>query len=198
MVHQLRLLRVHGARRVVLCVGYLGDQIEAAIGDGQWLDLEVAYSYDSPQLDGTAGALRGALSLLGPEFLVLYGDTYLRIDYAEVLRSFRASGLPALMTVLRNERRWDRSNAVYEDGRVTAYDKSSPTPQMQWIDYGLGAMRASVFDAFPDAVGDLADVYRELAARDQLAGYEATKRFYEIGTPEALAETDAWLRSQRS
>jgi NDP-sugar pyrophosphorylase family protein len=196
LVHQLRLLHRHGARRVVLCVGYHGEQIEEAIGGGRSLDLDVAYSYDSPRLDGTAGAVRGALPLLGPEFLVLYGDTYLLIDYAEVLRSFRASGMPALMTVLRNEGRWGRSNAVYDDGRVTAYNKRSPTTEMRWIDYGLGAMQASVFDRVSNTLSDLADVYHELAESEQLAGYEATERFYEIGTPEALAETDAWLRTR--
>lgn len=192
LFHQLRLLRRHGARRVVLCVGYLGEQIEAAVGDGRELGLEVAYAHDSPDLDGTAGALRGALELLGAEFLVLYGDTYLRIDYAAVERAFRDSGLLALMTVLRNEGRWDSSNALYADGRVLRYDKGDPTPDMQWIDYGLGALRAEALEVAP-AESDLAGLYTELAARGLLAGYEAGERFYEIGTPEGLRETTAFL-----
>ena len=189
--HQLELLRRHGARRIVLCVGYLGEEIERVVGDGSELDLEVLYAYDPPDLAGTAGAVRGALHLLGEEFLVLYGDTYLRIDYMDVQRAFRESGMPALMTVLRNEGRWDTSNVVFADGLVKVYDKQHLTPDMHWIDYGLGMLSAAALDVTGDA--DLAAVYRELARRGELAGYEATERFYEIGTPHALSETETFL-----
>jgi NDP-sugar pyrophosphorylase family protein len=194
LFHQLRLLRSHGARRVVLCVAHLGDQIAAAVGDGSALGLEVAVVHDGPEPIGTAGAVRKALPELGDEFLLLYGDTYLRIDYADVQRAFRASGAPALMTVLRNEGRWDTSNAVFEDGWVTRHDKRNPTPDMAWIDYGLSVLTPRALDAAPGAP-DLAEVFAALADRGELAGYEATNRFYEIGTPDALAETEEWLRS---
>jgi N-acetyl-alpha-D-muramate 1-phosphate uridylyltransferase len=194
LFHQLRLLRSYGARRVVLCVAHLGEQIADAVGDGSALDLEVVVVHDGPDLAGTAGAVRGALPELGDEFLVLYGDTYLRIDYADVQRAFCASGAPALMTVLRNEGRWDTSNARYEDGWVTRHDKRDPTPDMAWIDYGLSVLTPRALDAAPGAP-DLAEVFAALAERGELAGYVATNRFYEIGTPAALAETEAWLRS---
>jgi len=192
LLWQLELLRAHGARRVVLCVGYRGEQIEAAIGAP--FGLDVRYVHDPPQLAGTAGAVRGALPLLGKRFLVLYGDTYLRIDYADVDRAFAASDALGLMTVLRNEGRWDTSNAHFDGRLVVRYDKAAPTPDMAWIDYGLGALRAEALTFGGD---DLADVYSKLAARGQLVGYAATERFYEIGTPESLAETSAFLASLR-
>ena len=185
---QLELLRAHGAHRVVMCVGHRGERIEAEIGAPFGLDLR--YVHDPPDLAGTAGALRGALEHLGDRFLVLYGDTYLRVDYADVDRA--AAGKRALMAVLRNEGRWDTSNAVFDGERVVRYDKRDPTPDMQWIDYGLGALRSDALD-LPDA--DLADVYGALAERGELYGYEATERFYEIGTPGSLAETAAFLSS---
>jgi NDP-sugar pyrophosphorylase family protein len=192
--HQLALLRRHGAERIVLCVGHLGEQIEAAVRDGSALGLEVRYSYDGPQPAGTAAAVRGALELLDDTFLVLYGDTYLRIDYAEVERALRGSGLPALMTVLRNEGRWDTSNVLFERGRVIRYDKVNPTPDMHWIDYGLGAFKADALRTVATESSDLAAVYSALALDGQLGGFAATERFYEIGTPDALAETDTFLR----
>ncbi len=187
---QLELLRSYGAERVVMCVGYLGEKLEAEVGSP--FGLDVRYVHDPPELAGTAGAVRGALPLLGDRFLVLYGDTYLRIDYADVDRALAASGKPALMTVLRNEGRWDASNVLFDGERVVRYDKRNPTPDMHWIDYGLGAFRAEAL-ALPG--DDLAELYAELARRGELAGYEATERFYEIGTPEALAETSAFLAS---
>jgi MurNAc alpha-1-phosphate uridylyltransferase len=183
---QLELLRANGAGRVVMCVGHRGDEVQARIGAP--FGLDVRYVHDPPGLAGTAGALRGALPLLGERFLVLYGDTYLRVDYADVDRA--AAGERGLMTVLRNEGRWDVSNTVFAGGRVVRHDKAAPTPDMHWIDYGLGALRADALDLPGD---DLADVYRALAERGELAGYEATERFYEIGTPDSLAETSAFL-----
>jgi NDP-sugar pyrophosphorylase family protein len=192
--HQLALLRSYGARRIVICIGHLGEQIEQTVGDGGELGVEVSYSHDGPSPVGTAGAIRRALPLLGDAFLVLYGDTFLRIDYRAVQRAYEASGLLALMTVLHNDGRWDTSNAIFADGRVAAHDKRHPTRAMQWIDYGLGVLSARAMrEVRPDA-SDLSDVYGELARRGELAGFEATERFYEIGTPNALAETDAFLR----
>jgi N-acetyl-alpha-D-muramate 1-phosphate uridylyltransferase len=190
-VHSLALLAAAGATRAVVCVGYLGERIEATLGPERF-GIELRYAYDPPGLAGTAGAIRAVLPLLGERFLVLYGDTHLRIDYAAVDAAHRASGRPALMSVLRNEGRWDVSNVEYADGVVKAYDKRAPTPAMRWIDYGLGVLTPEALDAAPDDP-DLAGVYHQLAAEGRLAGYEATERFYEIGTPEALAETEAFL-----
>jgi MurNAc alpha-1-phosphate uridylyltransferase len=194
LLHQLRLLASNGATRVVLCVGYRGEQIEAAIG-GERFGLGVEYSYDAPGLDGTLGAIRRALPLLGDRFLVLYGDAYLRIDYRAAAEAWRASGCPAFMAVFRNEGRWDTSNVLYENGRVVAYDKVTPTPQMKWIDYGLGGLEASALSVADEEERDLASLYRQLAERGELFGFEANERFYEIGTPEGLAKTDDFLRS---
>jgi N-acetyl-alpha-D-muramate 1-phosphate uridylyltransferase len=193
MLHQLDLLAAHGARKVVVCVGYLGEQIESRIGSEPF-GVEVKYSFDAPGLDGTLGAVRRARALLGDRFLVLYGDTYLRIDYGDFTRAWLDSGLPAAMAVLRNEGRWDTSNVEYRDGIVTRYDKHAPTPEMRWIDYGLGGLTADALSAVGDDERDLAGLYRRLAERGGLFGYEAAERFYEIGTPSGLEEADAFLR----
>ncbi len=193
LMHQLRLLARHGAREVVLCVGYRGEQIRAQIG-GERFGLDIRYSFDAVGgRDGTLGAIRRALPLLGERFLVLYGDTYLRIDYGEVARRWERSGLPAVMTVLRNEGRRGASNAIYRDGMVLDYDKRSPTAEMHWIDYGLGGLTAGALQLAPAREGDLAVLYGRLADRRELMGIPASERFYEIGTAEALQETDAFL-----
>jgi NDP-sugar pyrophosphorylase family protein len=196
LVHQLRLLAGHGVREVVLCVGYRGEQIEAQIGSDRF-GMDIGYSFDAvPGLDGTLGAIRRALPLLGERFLVLYGDTYLRLDYRAVARRWAQSGLPAVMTVLRNEGRWDTSNVVYRDGMVLRHDKRSPTPEMRWIDYGLGGLTTRALDRVPASEGDLAVLYERLAERGELLGFEASERFYEIGTARALVETEAFLVDQ--
>jgi N-acetyl-alpha-D-muramate 1-phosphate uridylyltransferase len=194
LFHQLRLLARHGGRQVVLCVGHLGELIERRVGPARF-GLRIRYSYDAPGLDGTLGAIRRAAPLLGERFLVLYGDTYLRIDYESSATVWETSGLPAMMTVLRNEGRWDVSNARLDGTRVVAYDKQAPDASMQWIDYGLGGLSAWTLQLVGDGVRDLSCLYNTLAKRGELLGVEATERFYEIGSPAALAETDAFLRS---
>lgn len=192
LVHPLRLMASFGLRRAVVCVGYLGEKVEAALGPSRF-GVELLYAYDPPGLAGTAGAIRPVLDLLGERFMVLYGDTYLRIDYGAVDRAHAASGRMALMTVLRNAGRWDASNAAFDPASgALSYDKRAPAPGMEWIDYGLGVLTPEALAVAPEA-GDLADVYAELSRRGELAGYEASERFYEIGTPEALAEADAFL-----
>jgi NDP-sugar pyrophosphorylase family protein len=188
LLHQFDLLRACGAHRIVLCVGYLGERIEAAIGDGSDLGLDIRYRYDPPELAGTAGAIRAALDDLGERFLVLYGDTYLRVDYRAVEAASRA--WPALMTVFENAGRWDVSNVLFRDGRVVRYDKRAPAPDMRWIDYGLSVLTPAALEG---GAADLADVMQRLAGQERLGGYLATERFYEIGTPESLAEADAFL-----
>jgi NDP-sugar pyrophosphorylase family protein len=197
LMHQLRLLARYGTREVVLCVGYRGEQIRARIGSERF-GIGISYSFDAtPGRDGTLGAIRRALALLGERFLVLYGDTYLRIDYRAVARRWSASDLPAVMTVLRNEGRWDSSNVVYRDGMVIRYDKRSPTPEMRWIDYGLGGLTAQALELAPAPEGDLAVLYGRLAAKKELLGFEASARFYEIGTVDALHEAEVFLADWR-
>ena len=196
LAHQLHLLKGAGIRKVVLCAGYLGEMIEGYFGDGARFGLELQYSYDGQEPLGTGGAVRNALGLLGDQFFVLYGDSYLPIDYAAPARAFMASGKPALMTVFRNEGRWDTSNVWLAQGVIRQYEKNELGPEMKHIVYGLGLFRAEAFASRPaDQPFDLSEVYRELIATDQLAGYEVDQRFYEIGSPEGWAELDALLRS---
>jgi len=192
LVHQLRQLARQGAREVVMCVGYRGERIVERIGEEQF-GVQIAYSHDDPGLNGTLGAIRKALPLLGERFLVLYGDAYLRIDYRAAAHAWRLSGCSALMTVMRNEGRWETSNAIYESGRVVGYDKREPTAAMRWIDYGLGGLEARALAAISEDENDLSALYRLLARRGQLCGFVAKRRFYEIGTPAALAEAEAFL-----
>ncbi|HTQ68830.1 MAG TPA: sugar phosphate nucleotidyltransferase [Solirubrobacteraceae bacterium] len=192
LLHQLRLLGAHGVREVVMCVGYLGEMIEQRIG-GERFGIAIRYSHDGPDPIGTLAAVRKALPLLGERFLILYGDTYLRIDYADVASRWAASGLPGLMTVLRNDGRWDTSNVSFEGDRVVRYDKLAPDPAMVWIDYGLGGLLAGALANAAPGERDLADLYAALAEAGELFGYEAHERFYEIGTPAALAEAERFL-----
>ncbi len=197
LIRQLEYLRTQGVGRVVLCVGYLGEQVEAVIGDGAAFGMEVRYSWDGPRLLGTGGALKQALPLLGEQFFVFYGDSYLPIDFRAVERVFLASDKPALMTVLKNGDQWDKSNVLFRDGYIAEYNKRAPRPEMAHIDYGLGVLSASVLENAPaNEPFDLADIYHELSVQGLLAGHEVFERFYEIGSYKGLEETIEFFRKK--
>ena len=193
--HQIRLLKSAGLTRLVLCVGHLGEKIVEQYGDGAKWGVKIEYVFDGPTLLGTGGALIRALPQLGEAFYVLYGDSYLPIDYRAVGDFFLRSGKLGLMTVYENHGRYDTSNVWFEGGEIKVYDKKARLPQMQHIDYGLGVFRAEAFAPFPrNAIVDLAEVQKSLVAKQQLAGYEIKQRFYEIGSHEGLQELNELLR----
>jgi NDP-sugar pyrophosphorylase family protein len=197
LAHQLELLRSRGIRRAVLCVGYLGEMIQRDFGDGSAFDVRLDYSFDGPQLLGTGGAIKRALPLLGDEFFVLYGDSYLPVDYAPVAEFFHRTCKLGCMTVYRNEGRYDTSNVLFRNGEIAVYDKKNHSPQMQHIDYGLSLFKAQVFDSCaPDQPFDLAEVMGRLVGEKQLAGFEVRERFYEMGSPAGLAELESLLQSK--
>lgn len=197
LVHQVELLASYGVTDIVLCIGYLGEMIEAELGDGSRFGVRLTYSPDGDTLRGTGGALKRALPHLGEQFFVTYGDGYLETDYPTIAAQFAQSGKNGLMVVYRNAGKFDSSNVIYADGRIIRYDKVNRVDEMLHIDYGVGMLRADALAAYPDdAPFDLATVYSDLVAADDLAGYESKRRFYEIGSREGLAETDAYLRSK--
>jgi N-acetyl-alpha-D-muramate 1-phosphate uridylyltransferase len=194
--HQIELLAGRGIQEIVMCVGHMGEMIEREFGDGRSRGVHLQYSFDGDQLLGTAGALRRALPLLGDEFLVLYGDSYLTCDYSRVASEFRGSGRSGLMTVFPNEDKYDASNVEYVAGAILAYDKKNRTPAMKHIDYGLGVFRSRALSSIRAGERyDLSRVYQDLLAKGDLAALEVPERFYEIGSFQGLRETSLLLGS---
>lgn len=191
---QLDQLAAQGLRRIVLCVGYLGEKIEAEFGNGSDYGVAITYSYDGPELLGTGGALVRALPLLGDVFYTLYGDSYLPLDFRSVGRSFVRTGKKGLMSVYRNDGMYDTSNVEFSNGHIVNYSKTMLTASMRFIDYGLSLFTSEAFAGIrPDEKIDLAEVMRRLLADGQLAGHEVFERFYEIGSHRGLADLESYL-----
>jgi NDP-sugar pyrophosphorylase family protein len=201
---QLEWLRSQGVREVIYCIGYLGNMVRAALGNGRRYGVELRYTDESEQLRGTAGALRLALDrgVLPEAFFLLNGDSYLQVRLTEVEQAWRKARLPVLMTVLHNQDRWDRSNAVLVDGLVQ-YDKRRPQGKegVEWIDYGLSILTRDIIERMvaPDSHVDLSEVMRLLSNDGQVAGFEVSDRFYEVGSPAGLRDlAQHLLDSERS
>ena len=187
--HQLTLLASRGVRDIVLCVGHLGERVLEYFGNGHRFGVSLTYAWERNGLLGTAGAIRNAEPLLAPEFFVSYGDSYLLLDYREIMTRFRRSEALAMMVVYRNEDRLDRSNVVVDDGHVVAYDKTTRLPGMVFINEGLSVLRRRSLKLIPPAMPFTQEqFFQMLARRRQLLAYETPQRFYEIGSFQGLDE----------
>jgi NDP-sugar pyrophosphorylase family protein len=192
--YQLRMLARQGFRDIVILCGFLGDQILDYVGNGAAFGCNVRYAFDGETRRGTGGAILNALPMLGEKFLVIYGDSYCSTDYRAIYSAFAASGKCGLMTVFHNRDLWDRSNVVYENGRIVLYDKDTQRPEMHFIDYGINVFSKDAFtDVHQRAAFDLAEIQTKLVECNQLAGFEVKERFYEVGSHAGLNETDEFL-----
>ncbi|MDG7007252.1 MAG: NTP transferase domain-containing protein [Nitrososphaerota archaeon] len=187
--YEVDLLRKNEINDLVLCLGYLGEQVEEHFGDGTRFGVKVRYSHDGNELLGPIGGLKMAERLLEDEFFVTYGDAYLRTNYAEMMATLRRSTKPAVMAVYKNEGKLGKSDVIAKDGLVTAYDKKKTLPGMIWVNFGVSAMKKEALRSV--VAGKFCDeetFYGGLVKRRQLAAYETFERFYEIGSERSLAE----------
>jgi N-acetyl-alpha-D-muramate 1-phosphate uridylyltransferase len=197
IMHVLDHLKAQGVERVVLCVGHLGEQIHDIVRDGKAWGIDAQYCWDGPDLLGTGGALRQALPLLGPEFFVQYGDTYLPIDYSKVWRAYSRGDKPALMTVIRQHHDHDERNVEYADGVVFEYNKTTATARMRHVDYGLSILSSNLFsEVASEGAFDLAELLCGLSLNGKLAGHEVFERYHEIGSPDGLEETIKYFNTR--
>ena len=197
IARQLGYLREQGISHVVLCVGYLGNMVRDVVGSGESFGLKVSYSEDGPTLLGTGGALRKATPYLSDEFFVLYGDSFLPVNFSAVQTAYQLRKQPALMTVIKNRDQWDKSNVLFVESQLIEYNKVEPRAEMAHIDYGLSVVTASLLEQYPIGQSfDLAEMYQDLSLRGQLTGLEVYERFYEIGSHTGLKETSEYFYTQ--
>ena len=195
---QVELLAAHGVEDIVFSVAYLGHMIRDVLGDGRRFGVRIGYVDEGDDLRGTGGAVRLFVDSgsADDDFAVLYGDSYLPIDYAAVWRAYADSGRPALMTVVRNHDRWDASNAdLGADGLVRYRKRAGPDAGFTYIDYGLSVVSARVVleHVARDTVSDLAGLFTDLGECGMLAGFEVHERFYEVGSAEGIADLETML-----
>jgi NDP-sugar pyrophosphorylase family protein len=187
--YQIDLLRRSGIRDVVLCVGHLREQVMDYFGDGRWLGVRIRYSEEKDHLLGTAGAIKNAEPLLGDDFFLMYGDSYLMIDYREIMRYFRRFDRLGLMVVWKNVDRFEPSNVMVEGNLVTAYNKDQKSPHMVYINYGLSVLRKEALVFIPGGRPfSQEEFYQILIDQGELLAFEVEQRFYEIGSPRGLEE----------
>jgi NDP-sugar pyrophosphorylase family protein len=194
--HQIVLLRRQGIADLVLLTGYLGGQIGNYFGDGSPWGVSIRYSQEATPI-GTGGALRDARELLAPQFLLIYGDSYLPLNYANVLRRLAAAQVCGVMVVYDNSLGDTsvRNNVAVGGSLVSRYDKTSDDAELRYVEAGVLAFERSLVERIParGVVSLEQDIFPVLIAEKQMAAYITTQRFYDIGTPARLRAIEAYL-----
>ncbi len=181
-----------GFNRFLILLGYLGDQIQKYFGSGSRWGIAIEYATESEPL-GTAGAIRNALERLDSEFLLLYGDSYLPIDYQEVVQAFYAASSKGLMVVYDNQLAATgvlNNVLIDRDETVRRYNKGHSAPDLQHVEAGVLCLRRDVFESLPrlQKISLENEVYGKLIAARQIHAFVTKQRFFDIGTPERLEE----------
>ena len=191
---QLDYLKEKGIQHVVICVGHLGEMIRAEVGTGEKFGLKIDYSEDGPVRLGTGGAIKKAATLLDDDFFIMYGDSFLPINFSEIENVYRTIDKRVMLTIIKNDNQWDSSNILYLDGKLIEYNKLTPSSAMSHLDYGLSVVSKSIFSSYDDDQAfDLGDLYHQLSIRDELHGHLISDRFYEIGSLVGIQETIAFF-----
>jgi D-glycero-alpha-D-manno-heptose 1-phosphate guanylyltransferase len=182
-------LRDQGIRRLVLCTGYLADEVEQAMGDGSSMGVSIEYSKESSPL-GTGGAVKNAQPFLRDEsdFLVMNGDSFLEADFAELIGfHFECGGLIAMAVHRSNNAGRFGSVQVGADGRVTGFTEKTNREEPGMINGGVYVFNQQIFDRIPAGVSSLE---RDIFPRAVAEGIFATEQrgmFIDIGTPDDYA-----------
>tara|TARA_B100001113_G_C21071893_1_gene605911 strand:- start:238 stop:945 length:708 start_codon:yes stop_codon:yes gene_type:complete len=199
VIHQLKLFKSNGIKNVHFCLGYLGESIEKVIRQSEFYDsLRITFSYDGDVPLGTGGCIQNILSQISENFIVTYGDSYLNLNYSEIVKFFvkNSKGSHGLMTVYKNEKKFDTSNVVYEKNMVIKYSKNNIIDEMNYIDYGLGILSKKHFNKFKKLKNfDLSKVYEQLSKDSKLLGYESKTRFYEIGSLKGIEDLTNYFKN---
>lgn len=202
VLHQLNLFQQYGINHVHFCLGHLGKMVETVVEESTFSEtMKITYSYDGETLLGTGGAIKKALSALPDKFFVTYGDSFLDIDYQSIENRYFELHQDnfGLMTVYKNSNQFDTSNVIFENSRIVLYSKKKQlSSNMDYIDYGLGILRKSHFNNYPDQTSfDLSDIYEKLSINGELIGYESLERFYEIGSVKGIEDLSIYLKTKK-
>ena len=193
--YQFDLLTKGSVTDVVLCLGYQGKQIADYCGDGRKFGVNLRYSFEDKPLD-TAGAIKLAEPLLEEYFFTLYGDSYVFIDFKDMLSSIRKGNKIGAMSVFQNQDRFDKSNTAVVDGGVTFYSKEQRA-NLKYIDYGVNLFRKEVLKLIPNGEPySMGTLFNQLIGRQELLAYEVKKRFFEIGSVNGLTEFTEYVKGE--
>lgn len=194
--YQIELLTRYDIKDIVLCVAYMGKKIEDYFGDGNKFGVKITYSYEKNKLLGTGGALKLVEPYLNENFFLLWGDSYVRLNYKEMhdFHLKNTNDFDVTIAIFYNIRNYDKSNIIYERGRIKKYEKNSKD-EMKYIDAGIMVFNKKILKRIPSGkVFQIEDLFHKLAKEEKLKPFLIKKRYYEIGSLKGLNQFKKFVK----
>lgn len=186
--YQIELLKKFGINQFLILTGYLGAAIEDYFEQGEKLAVEIKYCREKQAL-GTGGALKNAEHLLCDEFLLLNGDTYLPIDYTNLIQYYKQNKAAATLVIYDNRSKpISPSNLdIDSNSYIIKYDKKN-SAGLNFIDAGAGIWQKKILELIPETaeISLEKETFPKLIAEKQLLAYPVKQRFYDMGTTQGL------------
>lgn len=196
--YQIDNIKKYDIKDIVLCVGHLSEQIIDYFGNGEKFNVNIKYSHDGEKPLGPIGALKKAEPLLKKDFFIMYGDSYLSVNFKDVYNFYKKYDKAACMVVYKNKDKYDKSNLIIKDNLVLGYGDKQRTKDMVYIDYGASLLsKKTLYNLKDDTFYSTGDFFSKLIKNHELLAYEVKTRFYHIGNPEALEELRKYIKTQR-
>lgn len=194
IVWHLQRLATAGFRDIVINHAYLGEQIEAALGDGAAHGVRISYSPEPPGALETAGGIANAMPLLGNDpFMAVNGDIYCDWDFTRANTALHEHDLAHLVMV-NNPAHHPVGDFVLEHGKLMSPILTSRATRLTFS--GIGIYRPQLFAGIARGTrAKLAPLLTEAMLSGKVSGEQHAGRWEDIGTPQRLAELDAALRS---
>lgn len=190
LFYQLRYLEKKGLKKVYLSVGHLSEKFYTFIQDYKFKNISIEVIEDGSTPLGTGGAVKKIIKKIKSPAFVLYGDSFVRINFFDMFVSYKEN-LGPLMAIYKNNNRYEKSNIYFDDKNIV-YRKNSSNERCDHIDYGVGIYRESDFEGTKKSF-DLSLIQEKYSKLKKLQYFYAIKRFYEIGTPESYEKAKTFL-----
>ena len=194
--YQIELLSCYGIKDIILCVGYMGEKIENCFENGNKYNTRIIYSYEKEKLLGTGGALKMTEPYLDEKFYLIWGDSYVRLNYKKMFDFHlkNSKNFDVTMAIFYNIRNFDKSNIVYKNGSIKKYDKNS-TDNMKYIDSGVMVLNKKLLSRIPNReVFQIENLFTKLAKEEKIKPFLIKKRYYEIGSLEGLNQFSKFVK----
>ncbi len=194
--YQIDLLRKQKVKKLIISIGYRGDEIINFIKNKNYKDIDISFFKDGIKPLGTGGALKKISKKIQGTFIVLYGDSFLPISIKNIEKKFIKSKQDVLLTIYKNNNRFDKSNIKIVNKKIF-YNKFINDSDMKYIDYGLSIIKSKIIKNFTsNKKFDLSDLIYKLCLDRKIAYSIVKKRFYEIGSYKGIKDFKKYIRKK--
>jgi len=200
--YQIEMLRENGLTSLLFLIGYRGEQISSHFGDGKDFGVRITYSQE-PEPLGSGGALKLAYQKLESSFLLLYGDSYLSLDYRDFIQGFVDSKKKAAVGAYHYRDAGDRGDdarhnlCINKNGVVLRFAQNSDDEDLNYVESGVMALKKEVIDLLPgkhaNSLGEV--LFPALIEQGDVVAYITDKRFYDIGTPARITRAEQYFNA---